>query len=262
MKTSEANIDPQITLNPRGGYRFLPGIEPYSSGVIAEPGFEIIHVTLMRPLPWHEGFKGVRRYLESIDLTRHALCGVELRCPEPHTMDGFIDFNRDYHALLDEWDIPVDGENPVARTNVAPVKSPPAETMLFGFSYAKPSETDATTFVIAGGGELPTRQLDEQNIVRLGEVTLEAMLEKARCVVDIMRTRLKGLGAVNEQLTNIDVYTAHDLRASLAEILIPGVPAAASVGIRWFYTRPPIVNIEFEMDMRGIRQELVLDLKP
>jgi hypothetical protein len=262
MATPQASIDPRITLNSKGGYRFLPGIEPYSSGVIAEPGFEICHVTLMRPLAWHDGLQSARRYMESINLTQHAICGVELRCPAPHTMDGFIDFNRDYRALLNEWDIPVTGESPVARTNVSPVESPPDETTLFGFSYAKPSDTDATTFVIAGGGELPTRKLDEQRIVRLGEVTPEAMLEKARCVVDIMRTRLEGLGAIDEQLTIIDVYTAHDLRASLAEILIPGIPAAAGVGIRWFYTRPPIVNIEFEMDMRGVRRELVLDLKP
>lgn len=255
-------MDPRVTLNPKGGYSFLPGIEPYSSGVIAEPGFEIVHVTLTAPVPWHEGLQWARRYLEWIDLTQHALCGVELRCPKPHTMDGFIDFNRDYRALLNEWDIPVDGENPVARTNVAPVESPPGETMLFGFSYARPSNTDASTFVIAGGGELPTRKLDEQRIVRLGEVTPEAMLEKTQCVVDIMRTRLEGLGATEEQLTMIDVYTAHKLRASLAEVLIPGLPTAAGIGIRWFYTRPPIVNIEFEMDMRGVRQELVLDLKP
>ena len=44
-------MDPRVTLNPKGGYRFLPGIEPYSSGVIAEPGFEIVHVTLSSPVP-------------------------------------------------------------------------------------------------------------------------------------------------------------------------------------------------------------------
>ena len=253
-------MDPRVTLNPRGGYRFLPGIAPYSSGVIAEPGHEIVHVTLSRPLPWYKGLVAARRYLEWIELERHALCGVELRCPEPHSMEGFIDFNKDYRALLEEWDILVDGENPVARTNVAPVVAPPSETVLFGFSYSRPSQTYATTFVVAGGGELPTRKLDEQRIVRLGEVTPEAMLEKARCVVDIMRTRLEGLGATDEQLTMIDVYTAHDLRTPLAEVLVPGLPAAANVGVRWFYSRPPIKNIEFEMDMRGVCQELVLDL--
>lgn len=254
-------MDPRVTLNPKGGYRFLPGIEPYSSGVIAESGHEIIHVTLSRPLPWHKGLIAARGYLEWIGHQRHALCGVELRCPEPHTMDGFIDFNREYRGLLEEWDMLVDGENPVARTNVAPVQSPPNETVLHGFSYAVPSQTYDTTFVIAGGGELPTRKLDEQRIVRLGETSDGAMLEKARCVVDIMRTRLEGLGATDGQLTAIDVYTAHDLRESLDKVLLPGLPAAAHLGVRWFYSRPPIRNIEFEMDMRGVRQELVLDLE-
>ncbi|MBC8289274.1 MAG: RidA family protein [Planctomycetes bacterium] len=254
-------MDPRVTLNPKGGYRFLPGIEPYSSGVIAEIGHEIIHVTLARPLPWHKGLVAARRYLEWLGHERHALCGVELRCPTPHTMDGFIEFNRKYRSLLEEWDILVDGENPVARTNVAPVTSPPNETVLYGFSYAIPSQSFARTFVVAGGGELPTRKLDERRIVRLGEITAEAMLEKARCVVDIMRTRLEGLGVTDEQLTMIDVYTAHDLRVSLAEVLIPGLPAAAKLGVRWFYSRPPIRNIEFEMDMRGVEKELVLDLE-
>ena len=42
--------------NPAGNYHFLTGIEPYSSGVIADPGFEIVHVTLARPCPYREGF--------------------------------------------------------------------------------------------------------------------------------------------------------------------------------------------------------------
>jgi hypothetical protein len=253
-------MDSRTILNSRGGYRFLPGIEPYSSGVIAAAGFEIVHATLMKPLPWHAGLLAVRRYLEMNGLTQHSLCGVELRCPKPHTMEGFIDFNREYRALLNDWEIPVGDENPVARTNVSPVENPPAETVLFGVSYARPSETKMTTFVVAGGGELPTRKLDSQRIVRAGEVTPDAMREKAGCVVEIMRTRLQGLGATDEQLTMIDVYTAHDLRESLAKILIPGLPAAAGVGVRWFYSRPPIVDIEFEMDMRGVQQELVLSL--
>ncbi|MFP6765777.1 MAG: hypothetical protein VB858_19255 [Planctomycetaceae bacterium] len=250
----------QVTLNRKGGYRFLPGIAPYSSGVIAEPGYEIVHISLARPLPWHAGLTAAQRYLEQAGLPRQSLCGVELRCPRPHSMAGFIEFNSQYRALLEEWDMLVDDENPVARTNVAPVHSPPETTVLFGFSYTRPSPGDNSTFIVAGGGELPTRKLDEQRIVRLGESTLEAMLEKARCVVDIMRTRLHGLGATDDQLTAIDVYTAHDLRVPLQDVLLPGLPAAAQLGVHWFYSRPPIQNIEFEMDMRGVQQDLTLDL--
>ncbi len=261
MNTGDAVEGSRTILNLRGGYRFLPGIEPYSSGVVAASGFEIVHVTLTAAVPWHAGLCAARRYLESLGLSQHALCGVELRCPRPHTMDGFIDFNRDYRALLNEWDMPVDGQNPVARTNVAPVAAAPAETVLFGFSYCCPSDSAAGTFVVAGGGELPTKALDSTKIVRAGDVSREAMAEKARCVVGIMNTRLAGLGARHEQLTMIDVYTAHDLRLSLSDILIPEIPVAAAVGIRWFYSRPPIVDIEFEMDMRGVRRELIVELE-
>ena len=39
-----------------GGYRFLPGIPAFSSGVVAQPGWEIVHATLIQPVPWREGF--------------------------------------------------------------------------------------------------------------------------------------------------------------------------------------------------------------
>jgi len=250
----------QITLNPTGGYRFLPGIAPYSSGVIAEPGFEIVHVTLLRPLQWLAGLTAVRQYLEQAGRPQQSLCGVELRCPRPHSMTGFIEFNSQYRSLLEEWDMLIDGENPVARTNVAPVTAPPESTVLFGFSYTRPSAADNTTFVVAGGGELPTRKLDKRLIVRAGECSPEAMLEKTRCVVKIMCTRLNGLGATDDQLTAIDVYTAHDLRVPLEREVLSDLPAAARLGVHWFYSRPPIQDIEFEMDMRGVRQELTVDL--
>lgn len=247
-----------LTANPKGGYRFLPGGFPYSSGVIAESGYEIVHVTLAYPLPWREGLDSVRRSLESIGCERHALCAVELRCPEPFPLQGFLDFNKEYRAVLQEWDMLVDGENPVARTNVAPVSDPPEESMIYGFSYTEESEVTRPTFVIAGAGEIPHSDLEERRIVRLGETSEEAMLEKAACVVEIMRLRLDRLGAKQEHLSTIDVYTAHPLQKALDETVVPGLPAAACLGVRWFYSRPPVVDIEFEMDMRGVRRDIVL----
>lgn len=248
----------RLKLNVRGGYQFLQGIEPYSSGVISIPGREIIHATLSRPVPWQQGLIDVREYLEQRGRERFCLCGVELRCPEPHPMNGFIEFNRHYRALLQEWGMLVDGENPVARTNVAPVVSPPKETLLYGFSYVEPSEYSHPTFVVAGGGELPHRELSDQHIVRLGETSEAALLDKARCVVDIMRTRLNRLGADEQLLSSIRVYCAHPVYHLLENVIIPGIPDAARVGIQWFYARPPIRNIEFEMDLRGVRREIII----
>ena len=247
--------------NERGGYAFLPGIEPYSSGVIADERHEIIHATLAEPVPWHAGLLAAKSYLESNKRECFALCGVELRCPEPHSIGGFVDFNKDYRALLDEWEIPVDGENPVARTNVAPVVDPPSETMLHAFSYTVPSSLSYRTFVVAGGGELPTRKLDRDRIVRVGETSADAMLEKAECVIKIMRHRLEHLDADEERLSAIDVYTAHELLQPLTDKVIPGIPAASRVGVQWFLTRPPVAEIEFEMDMRGVQNEIRVDLR-
>ena len=176
-------------------------------------------------------------------------------------MDGFIEFNGHYHALLQEWDLLVEGENPIARTNVAPVVTPPGETVLYGFSYITPSDIDQNTFVVAGGGELPHRELSDQHIVRFGETSEDALMDKARCVIDIMRTRLDRLGADEQLLSIIDVYSVHPVHRAVSEVVIPGISSAARIGIHWFYARPPVRNIEFEMDLRGVRQEVVLELE-
>ena len=46
-----------------GQYRFLPGIEPYSAGVVAMPGAEIVHATLAAPVPYRDGFALIDRHL-------------------------------------------------------------------------------------------------------------------------------------------------------------------------------------------------------
>jgi len=248
----------QLITNSRGSYRFLRGIEPYSSGVVADPGWEMVHVTLAQPLAWHDGLCAIRQHLEQIGRDRYSLCGVELRCPEPFSMDGFIAFNRQYRSLLEDWEMLVDGENPIARTNVSPVNDPPNESVVYGFSYTEPSNLKRSTFVVAGGGELKG-ELDASNIVRSGDTSATAMQEKAQCVVDLMRDRLSYLGD-HESLSQINVYTAHHLRDLLSTEIIPGLPAAARLGVHWHYSYPPVQDIEFEMDLRGVVKELVIDL--
>lgn len=35
-------------------------------------------------------------------------------------------------------------------------------------------------------------------------------------------------------------------------------PGFAGLGFNWFHVRPPIVELDFEMDMRGVRTEIVI----
>ncbi|MCH2599507.1 MAG: hypothetical protein MKZ94_08815 [Pirellulales bacterium] len=46
--------------NPGRGFSFLEGIYPYSSGIVAESEFEIVHVNLAEWLPWQQGMQEAR----------------------------------------------------------------------------------------------------------------------------------------------------------------------------------------------------------
>jgi hypothetical protein len=239
-----------------GGYRFLAGIPAFSSGVVALPGHEIVHVTLASPLPWRAGFARIDRHLREAGRPRAALCGIELRSPAPFTFEGFAAYNEGYRALLAEWNILVNGENPIPRTNVAPVAATPSEVSLYAFSYTVPGTTPAPTFVVAGAGEMREGGQGPQGIVRHGEASPDAMREKARRVMEIMQARLTGLGADWSRVTAIDVYTAHPIHGFLVdEILRPAGPAAIH-GVHWFPSRPPVQGLEFEVDLRGVSREI------
>jgi len=244
---------------PNGDYHFLPGIEPYSSGVIADPGFEIVHATLLRPVPYQAGFARIEALLRGIGRERSALCAVELRSPEAFTRTGFVEFNQGYRELLESWGLIVDGQNPVARTNVAPLSSRPDEPSLFGFAYTVPARAGSErTFVVAGAGELRGGALEEAPVVRAGETSPDAMCEKAAYVMSVMTKRLAGLGVGWEDVTATDIYTVQPIEALVCPVILDAIGAAATRGVRWYHARPPIDALEFEMDARGVRMEQYL----
>lgn len=248
-----------LQANARGNYQFLPGGEPYSSGVVAGAGYEIVHVTLRRPAPWREGFNRIEAELRDAGCTRHSLCGVELRSPAPYNRAGFLEFNRGYRALLEEWDLLVDGQNPVARTNVAPVWAAPSEPCLYGFSYTVPAARDtARTFVVAGAGELRGGSIEAAAVIRPGETSPDAMREKAGYVMQAMSRRLEALGVGWDQVTVTEIYTAQALEPLLGPVIMERIGASALHGVRWHPARPPIDELEFEMDVRGVRVELFI----
>ncbi len=248
-----------LIAHPQGHYHFLKGIDPYSCGVIADPGYEIIHVTLAEALPWREGFARVDVHLASEGCERYALCAMELRSPAPFTMQGFIDFNVEYCRVLKQWDLYVDDLNPLARTNVAPFHDPPAEPALHAFSYIVPNDQiNRQTLIVAGAGELLEGTLVAEGIIRPGDTSPESMREKATYVMQVMEQRLLGLGGHWGLVDAVDVYTIHPLDGILEDILLAPIGPARRHGIDWYYTRPPIVDIDFEMDLHGVVTERVL----
>ncbi len=248
-----------LTVHPAGDYYYLPGIAPYSCGVVSCPGFEIVHVTLQRPIPWRTGFELVSHFLADAGRARTALCSISLRSPRPFSFAGFAEFNGQYTAVLKDWGIFADGVNPIARTNIAPVQDPPAEPSLYGFAFTRPVKSaQPPTFVVAGAGELPEGILQRDAIVSLGDTSPAGLVSKAAYVMDLMANRLKGLGADWADVTTANIYTPHSVSPLLPEVILGRLSAARMHGAVWHYSRPPIDEIEFEMDMRGTRNEMRL----
>ena len=244
--------------NSRGGYSFLRGGSAYSAGVAASPGFMIEHVRLANTVPLMAGFNLVEAHLRSAGRPLAALCAIALRSPEPFTFTGFKEFNAIYAGVLKSWDIMVDGINPVARTNVAPGVDPPSEPSLYSFAYTVAAEGAPISFVVAGAGELPEGSAGPEDVVRRGETSPDAMAAKARCVLGLLDGRLRGLGANWSQVTTTNIYTVHDVNALLAANVLPHIGPAAQHGVTWHYSRPPIVSIEYEMDLLGGTRETVV----
>jgi hypothetical protein len=248
----------EILRHPEGKYRFIKGVFPYSAGVAAEPGFAIERARFSSLVPLEAGFRRIRAHLESLGRPLQAFCACELRSPAPFTEDGFRTFNRAYGEVLKSWEIFVGGVNPVARSNVCPEVDPPGEPGFFAFSYTVPAPPSSRPgFVIAGCGEVPEGKGNyRDHIVRRGDVSPEGLRDKARWVLGEQERRLAALGWGWRDLTATQLYTVHDPHPFLSEELVRrGVMKA---GLTWHFCRPPVLEIDFEMDCRGVDRELVL----
>lgn len=235
-----------------GGYRYVRGPFQYSGGVAAQPGFAIERVRFARPMPVEAGFSAIEAHLTAIGRPFTSFCACELRSPAPFTDQGFIDFNRVYVGTLEKWGIFKDDENPVARSNVCPETNPPAEPGFEAFSYTVPeSDQSSGGFVIAGSAE--SREGSgpyAERIVRYGEATPDALREKACYVLDVMEQRMAALGVDWSKANAVQVYTIHDLHPFLADEIVRR--GAAGPGLTWYYARPPVLGLEYEMDVRGV----------
>src|SRR3954471_18495182 len=113
-----------------GGYRYIEAVFQYSSGVAAQPGFEIERARFGVPLPLADGFAAVEAHLRALGRPSTAFAACELRSPAPFTDQGFLEFNRAYVKTLERWGLYKDTANPVARTNVCPHFDAPREPSL------------------------------------------------------------------------------------------------------------------------------------
>ena len=246
-----------------GGYRYIPAVFQYSSGIAAEPGFAIERARFANPLPLADGFGAVESYLKRLGRPLTAFAACELRSPTPFTEQGFYDFNKAYVITLERWGIYSGGDkpvNPVARTNVCPMYDAPQQPVMFAFSYTVPMAAGAGprgSFILAGGGEaLGSGRSHRERIICLNDTSPEGMRAKVRAVAGEMERRLHLLGFDWKDAASTQAYTVQDIGHLVGELL--AARGACEGGLNWTYARPPVIDLEFEMDVRGAARELII----
>lgn len=256
----QREVHMKLRPSPVAPFSYVPGIDPYSGGVVASSGNEIVRITLAEEIPWRQGFERIEAITENDGVDRTALCAVELRCPQPHSFEGFIGFNDEYRSLLDSWGLLNGDENPIARTNVAPVQYAPKFTSLYAFSYVKPSDNpDRHSFVVAGAGDLMDQSdLQVSSIVAKDRSDREAWRSRIDQVCEEMEDRMMAIGADWQDCTVIDVYCAEDWFSQAGEALLKRIGLAVVNGIHWHVAHPPIEGLRFEMDVRRVGTEKVV----
>jgi hypothetical protein len=242
---------------PAGNYRFIPALFQYSSGAAADSGFEVERVRFDRLLPLAEGFAQVAKYIKAAGRPLTSFCACELRSPAAFTEDGFRTFNQHYVKTLAEWGLFDGTVNPVARSNVCPEIDPPAEPSFYAFAFTRPSQSTTPSFVISGSGEARGGSGSyPERIVRYRDLSPDGLKEKVRFTVGEMERRLGLLGFGWNDTTAAQVYSIRDFHPVIVDELVRR--GATRSGLTWHFARPPVVDLEYEMDCRRVIRETVI----
>ena len=229
----------------------------YSGGVAAAPGYAIERVRFREPLPLREGFAHAERHIKEAGrpLTSFCACGAALARAVHRAGLSRLQRGLRRHAA-EKWGL-FDGKvNPVARSNVCPEGDPPAEPSFHAFSFTVASADAAPSFVISGSAEAREGGASyRERTIRHGETSPDALREKGSYVLGEMERRLAAFDLSWADTTATQVYTVHDLHPFLADEIVRR--GAARSGLTWHYARPPVRELEYEMDCRGVTSEHV-----
>ena len=240
-----------------GNYQFIPGVFQYSGGVSAQSGFRIERVRFSEPIPLLEGFKKIEGILKTAGRPLTAFCACELRSPAPFDEAGFEAFNRDYVGTLEKWGLIEGKTNPVARSNVCPEINPPKVPSIHAFCFTVQDSLSLPSFVVSGSAEAPEGMGDYKNhIVNLGDISAPGLEKKAKFVLDEMENRMSKLGFKWADTTATQVYTVHDIHNIMIKELVRR--GAMKSGLTRHFNRPPVINLEYEMDCRSVHVERVI----
>ena len=92
--------------------------------------------------------------------------------------------------------------------------------------------------------------------MRYRDLSPEGIEGKGPLHVGEMESRLGAFGFGWKDTTAVQAYTVHDFHPVMADELVRR--GAARSGLTWHFARPPVVDLEFEMDCRRVMREVVI----
>lgn len=225
-----------------GNYGFLVATgRPFSSGILADPGFDLVHAVFSRPLPLGDGLDAARRQVESAGRPATALAAFELRIPQPFSREDFEAFNAPYVERMAALGLKSGTEWVTARTNVAPTIGEVTEPSLYAFTYTVPRGLRSGPAFRLSGATEATRE--------------GSAADRLRSILAELDGRMVQLGVSWDDATAVNVYGAAGWPM---DDIASGIGSAVLHGLTWFPSLPPIRDFEFEIDARGVGTEIVL----
>ena len=131
--------------------------------------------------------------------------------------------------------------------------------MFFAFTYTTPEAGASGDFLISGKPEIRDGASPSERIVGGRDVSLKGLETKARIVMNAMRERVALLGCDWSKVTAAQIYTVHDIRPLLDTVFAED--KVSQIGLAWYPAWPPVIGMEFEVDVRSVRTELVIDAR-
>ena len=145
----------------------------------------------------------------------------------------------------------------MARSNVCPEIDPPSEPSFYAFCFVRPSTNSTPTFAISGSGEAKEGAGPySERTVRYRDLSPDGIRDKVRHVVGAMESRMGAFGFGWKDATAAQVYSVRDYHHAVAEELVKR--GAARSGLTWHFARPPVIDLEYEMDCRRVLWETVI----
>lgn len=244
--------------HPTGAFAYLPGGPPFSQGVVAHDGYQIVEWEFRHPQPLPAALHRIGHEFGLRGLGWESLVGVDLRSPVQFDGPGFAAFNADYLATLREhYPLAPDALAPFTRTNIAPVEVYLSEPSIRAVQVIERCAAGGADFVLSGVAEIPGAPTPEETIA-FRDTSDEGLRAKVDFVVAELALRVEKLGVSTGDARSVDVYTAHRL-GWLEPVVADTFSSVGRHGLHRWLGRPPIVDLEVELGCKRLSGQVILD---